>query len=123
MKRYIATGMILIATLIGVAYSPSVSAYNAFSKCTSNNSGQCGMLNETKLSDANGVWKLIQQALYALGGIAVIMIVIGGIKYASSQGDSSQISSAKNTILFSVIGLIVALSAALIIGWVTSYFS
>jgi hypothetical protein len=58
-----------------------------------------------------------------LGAVAVIMIVIGGIKYTISQGDSSALTSAKNTILYSVIGLVVAIFATAIIGFVSSYFA
>ena len=60
--------------------------------------------------------------LYVLGAIAVIMIVIGGIRYATSNGESSQISSAKNTILYAVIGLIVAVMAYAIVNFVLDSF-
>ena len=42
------------------------------------------------------------------GIIAVIMIIVGGIKYTTSSGDSNRVNSAKNTILFAIIGLVVA---------------
>lgn len=45
------------------------------------------------------------------GVISVVMIVIGGIKYATSSGDSNEISNAKNTILYALVGLIVAVLA------------
>jgi hypothetical protein len=51
------------------------------------------------------------------------MIVIGGIKFATSAGDSSGVSSAKNTILYAVIGLVVALMASGIVLLVTQYFT
>lgn len=61
--------------------------------------------------------------LFALGTIAVIMIVLGGIKYATSNGDASKIASAKNTILYSVVGLIVAVMAWGIVSFVVRQFS
>ena len=39
------------------------------------------------------------------------MLIIGGIRYTISQGDSSAVTSAKNTILYSIIGLVVAILA------------
>lgn len=60
--------------------------------------------------------------LFILGAIAVIMIVIGGIRYATSNGDSSAITGAKNTILYSVIGLIVAAMAYAIVNFVVQAF-
>ncbi len=54
----------------------------------------------------------ILNAVYLwIGIIAVIAIIIGGVKYMTSQGDASKIKSAKDTILYAIIGLIVALLA------------
>ncbi len=48
----------------------------------------------------------------AAGIVAVIVIIIGGIRYTTSNGDAANIKSAKNTILYSVVGLIVIIMAA-----------
>jgi len=45
---------------------------------------------------------------FIVGVAAVIMLIIGGLKYITSSGDPNSISSAKNTILYAIIGLIVA---------------
>ena len=50
------------------------------------------------------------------------MIVIGGIKYATSGGDASGTKSAKDTILYAVIGLVVALIGQTIVLLVTGFF-
>ncbi len=52
------------------------------------------------------------------GGVATLYILIGAIRYAISQGDQSQISGAKNTILYALIGLVVSLSAFAIVQFV-----
>jgi hypothetical protein len=65
---------------------------------------------------------IVNILLYLLGAIAVVMIVIGGIKYTTSNGDSSSITSAKNTILYSVIGLVVAILAYSIVNFVVAQF-
>jgi len=46
-----------------------------------------------------------------LGIIAVIMIIISGLKYVTSGGDASSVSSAKNTLIYSLVGLVVAAMA------------
>lgn len=56
--------------------------------------------------------------LFALGAIAVIMIIIGGIRYVLSGGDSTSITGAKNTIMYAVIGLVVAILAYAIVNFV-----
>jgi hypothetical protein len=53
-----------------------------------------------------------------VGVIAVIMIIIGGLKYIMSSGDSNNINSAKNTILYAIIGLVVVAFAQIIVKFV-----
>lgn len=54
-------------------------------------------------------------AVYLLAGIvAVIVIIIGGIRYVASNGDSGQVQSAKNTVTYAVVGLVVVIAAAAI---------
>lgn len=60
--------------------------------------------------------------LYILGAIAVVMIVIGGVRYVTSNGESSNTKAAKDTILYAVIGLIVAIMAYAIVNFVITAF-
>ena len=60
--------------------------------------------------------------LFLIGAISVIMLIIGGFRYVLSNGDSTQVTNAKNTILYSVIGIIVALLAYAIVNFVVSSF-
>ena len=53
-----------------------------------------------------------------VGVVAVIMIIVGGLKYITSGGDSGNISGAKNTILYAVIGLIFVALAQVIVRFV-----
>lgn len=53
-----------------------------------------------------------------VGVVAVIMIIIGGLKYITSSGDSNNITSAKNTILYAIIGLVVVALAQFIVKFV-----
>jgi hypothetical protein len=53
-----------------------------------------------------------------IGIVAVIMIIYGGFKYISSGGDSGNVTSAKNTIIYAVIGLIIVAMAQFIVQFV-----
>jgi hypothetical protein len=55
---------------------------------------------------------------WIVGVVAVIMIIIGGLKYVTSGGDSASISSAKNTIIYALIGLVIAVLAQVIVTFV-----
>ena len=50
--------------------------------------------------------------------VAVIMIIFGGLKYITSGGESSNVSSAKNTILYAIIGLVVVALAQFVVRFV-----
>lgn len=77
--------------------------------------------NQTSLGKQ--IQNIVNILLYVLGAIAVVMIVLGGIRYATSNGDSSAITGAKNTILYAVVGLIVAILAYAIVDFVVSQFA
>lgn len=66
--------------------------------------------------------KVIRIALQMLsivaGIIAVIMVIISGLKYVTSQGDSNQISSAKNSLIYAVVGIVVVVFAQIIVQFV-----
>lgn len=53
-----------------------------------------------------------------VGVVAVIMIIVGGFKYITSSGDSSNIQSAKNTIMYAIVGLVIVAMAQAITGFV-----
>lgn len=66
------------------------------------------------------VANIINTLLFLSGIIAVIFIIIGGVRYTIAQGDSGQLASAKNTIMYAVIGLVVAMAAFAIVNFVIS---
>jgi cytochrome bd-type quinol oxidase subunit 2 len=49
-----------------------------------------------------------------VGVISVIMIIVGGLKYITSSGDSANVTGAKNTILYAIIGLVIVALAQVI---------
>jgi hypothetical protein len=65
---------------------------------------------------------VINTMLYILGIIAVIMIVVSGIRYVTSTGDASRVKAAKDTLTYSVVGLVVAILAFTIVNFVISRF-
>ena len=71
------------------------------------------------LFGATGVFKQVTNTiLYIVGIIAVIMLIIGGIKYVVSGGDSKKVTDAKNTVLYAIIGLVIAFLAFAIVNFV-----
>lgn len=65
-------------------------------------------------SAANIIESLIRLGFTFAGIVAMLFLIIGGYRYATSSGNQDQIEGAKKTILYSVIGLVVVFSATLI---------
>ncbi len=77
-----------------------------------------------ELIGADGVInKFTNIALYAVGLIAVFMLIWGGLRYILSGGDSKKITDAKNTILYAILGLIIAFFAYAIVNFVLNSIS
>lgn len=55
-----------------------------------------------------------------VGIIAVVMVIVGGLKYILSSGDSNQLNSAKNTVLFALVGLAIVALAQVIVRFVVN---
>jgi magnesium-transporting ATPase (P-type) len=80
--------------------------------------------NDGNTTDLNAnITRVINLLLFIIGAVAVIMIIIGGIKYVTSNGDQGSVQSAKNTIMYAVIGLIVAIIAYAIVNFVVTTFT
>ena len=73
----------------------------------------------TELIGPEGVFtEITNTILFAVGIISIIMLIWGGLRYILSGGDSKKVTDAKNTILYAIIGLVVALLAYAIVNFV-----
>jgi hypothetical protein len=87
---------------------------------------QCakGNSNADALFGPTGIFSKIANVLiFLVGAIAVIMLIWGGLQYVISAGDSKRVESAKNTILYAIIGIVIAILAFAIVSFVTGQFA
>jgi len=61
---------------------------------------------------------IVNVMLFIIGAICVIMLIFGGIRYTTSAGNSANVTAAKNTIMYAIIGLIIAFLAFAVVNWV-----
>ena len=107
----------VLALVLGTVAVPAYAADNlsiteGASSAKSNDQG-------STLFGDGGIFQTVTNILlYIIGAVSVIMLVIGGIRYTVSGGDSSQVTSAKNTILYAIIGIVVALLAYAVVNFV-----
>ena len=113
----IITSLALLGSLTlftaGPAFAAPVDVFKG-DACTGNTS-ICG-------SNGNDVYSILKNVINILltvvGIISVIMIIVGGIKYVTSTGDSSSINSARETIIYAVVGLGISIMAFAIVNFV-----
>ena len=74
--------------------------------------------NETPNSLIDTIQTIVNAFLVLVGIVAAIYLVMGGLRYVTSEGDDNQTAKAKHTILFAVIGLIVIGISAVIVNFV-----
>ncbi len=122
LKSIIAAAMVVTS----LSFLPATTAFAADANPSKDISSGVSAIGggDANQGDLNTAIKaVVNVLLYLLGAIAVIMIIIGGIRYATSNGDSAQLQSAKNTILYAVIGVVIALIAYAIVNFFISTFT
>ncbi len=118
----IASSLIIVPTVSAVESAPCVCGSGA-NKGTLVQTGQCdastcgdGYVDEKPLTST--MTNIINVIIGIVGFITVLMIIIGGIMYATSAGDAGKAKKAKDTIMYGLIGLIVAILAFAIVNFV-----
>lgn len=131
MKRliFLSLTFLFAATIIGMfGFVAKTSAFEAFPKgtdgiCTGQaaNSAACNAPKVDPVSGKDKPGVLIQAAnliSYITGIAAVIAILIGSFEYIISAGDSAKVNTAKNVILYAVIGIVVVVMAQVLVRFV-----
>ncbi len=122
MKRFIPTIIIslFIATFVAILPLPA----NAQGSAQDGAEAAQGTGVPTQLfGDAGIVTTITNLLLFVAGALAVIMIIWGGIRYATSGGNASSVTAAKNTILYAIVGLIVAFLAFAAVNFILGTFA
>lgn len=111
----------LVFGVAGLAVPTTAGAVDVFQECA-------GKTDTAVCKDTKGetvgkiVTPLVNTLLFILGAISVIMIIVAGIRYTTSGGDASSVTAAKNTLMYSIIGLVVAILAFAIVNFVLKAF-
>ena len=101
--------------LIGLAVVPEVSALTLQQGAEA---AKCDGCPSDLFGEKGAFRQITNTILYIVGVIAVIMLIIGGIRYVVSGGDSKKVTDAKNTVLYAIIGLVIAVFAYAIVNFV-----
>lgn len=108
--------LVLTETAIAVVSCPPGTIHAGASKPTY---AECNIDSSATTDDLLGTVKnIINVILGVLGVVAVVVIILGGFTFMTSQGDAGKVMKGRNTILWGVVGLIVALLAFAIVNFV-----
>ena len=97
-----------------VAVVPATAQAAACDTLTIANGAECAKPTGAKedLFGDGGIFNTIANVLiFLVGAIAVLFLIIGGLRYVVSGGDAKNVEAAKNTILYAIIGIVVAILA------------
>jgi len=112
----------LVAIFVPLAPAASAACDNNDIKNGSIKSGvDCAQGNSSSqelFGDGSIFTTVVNVLLFLIGAISVIMLIVGGIRYTISGGDSGAVTAAKNTIMYAIIGLIIAFLAFALVNWV-----
>ncbi len=129
MRRILIILAMLAALIVPAAFSISASAQDPNVPldpvCTgaAASSPVCASKDQSEnpLTGPDGIiTNTVRIISFMVGVAAVFMVILGGLKYVTSNGDSNSTASAKNTILYAVIGIIVFLLSQAIVIFVIS---
>lgn len=68
----------------------------------------------------NLIATIVRLLSFFIGVAAVIMIMVAGFKYVTAGGDANKAGNAKSTLIYALIGLVIAALAQIIVRWVLS---
>lgn len=120
--RALLPSIVSAAFVLAVAAAPLVGAFDG--TVQEGADAARGSQQTEDLFGSSGIFRTITNVLlFVLGAISVIMIIIGGLRYVISGGNSTAVTAAKNTILYAIVGVIVALLSYAIINFVLNSFA
>ena len=122
LKLIIASLTIAVFGVVALVPASTSYALDPLAACNGAGNGDNAVC-QNKSDNANKlIGTLVNTLLFVVGTLSVIMIIWAGISYTISTGDSGKVTRAKNTLVYSIVGLIVAFLAYAIVNWVLQLF-
>jgi hypothetical protein cdiviTM7_00627 len=119
--KLILAGLLVVPT-VALAVAPAASAEGNLTLNSGVDSAQGEGVGQVSTDPESLVKKFVNIFLFAVGALSVIMLIWGGIRYTTSAGDSNKVQAAKNTVLYAIVGLVVAILAYAIVNMVIDKF-
>ena len=130
MKKMILSALIVVCSVFGfsaisVASLPtnvSAQAANSVVKKGITTATTADMENKSIAGEGGLISILINFLLWTVGVLSVVMIIFSGFRYITSAGDAAKTKSAQTALTYSIVGLIVAILAWVIVKMILRQF-
>lgn len=121
-RQLFATALITAGLAVPLLAAPTA---HALVPCTGGKDCVNKGADKVKTGATKSVGEIAKQIteilIFIIGAVSVIMIVIGAFKFVTSGGSAEQVKSAKNTILYAVVGLVIAVFAYAIVAYLVKW--
>ena len=121
MKRFLLTVLFILG--VSLPFGSAFASTNIIPTCSSSpaiaNTSVCQDVQQQSSSSGNLIIGIIKDVIDVLsvlvGSAAVIIIIVSGIRFVLSGGDSNAVASAKSGLIAAVIGIVVVALAQTIV--------
>ena len=122
-KLFLQISLAMISLMSFAALCPAIVSADCANPVNTKEAIQCGTSNASGVPVTNdptqSINDTISQALkilsVAVGIISVVMIVVAGYRFMTSGGDTTKVASAKSTLMYALIGLVVVVLSQIIV--------
>ena len=130
MKKMILSVLIVACSVFGfsaisvasLSTNVSAQAANSVVKKGITTATTADMENKSIAGEGGLISILINFLLWAVGILSVVMIIFSGFRYITSAGDAAKTKSAQTALTYSIVGLIVAVLAWVIVKMILRQF-
>jgi hypothetical protein len=116
---------VVLALAAGMLFVPATTfaAYNGVfgDVCESSEAQSTQVCKDQAITDnpvTETIGNVVDLVSIIAGSVAVIMVIFGGIRFVISSGDAAKVASARQTVLYALVGLVVIVFSNAIIKFV-----
>ena len=115
----VAMGLLFPVTGVSAAFNPATDCPAGYTNKEAKSIAECNMQKTEGNASLMGMIQVVINVLLSvIGVVAVLVIILGGVQYTTSLGDAGKVKKAKDTIMYGIIGLVIALLAFAIVNFV-----
>ncbi len=114
----LAASLVAVGAVVLFSTTPASAAFFDGSVQSGVDAARGSDVPSTLLGDGGALTTIVNAMLFIIGFLSVIMLIFGGLRYIISGGNAAAVTTAKNTILYAIVGLVIAIFAYAVVNFV-----